>query len=97
MAELDYPTARQYREKAEENLKLRKRLVDLYAQARPEVPSDARRALATAKLEYKHLNRICLRHAARRLDASLRAEGRESEMESAVMFWDVTNPLAEAV
>lgn len=97
LADMDYQAAQAFRAVSEEAVKLRERALEMYTDAGSEPPEQAVRALAKARLEYKQLNRICLRHAARRLDASLHAEGRESEMESAVMLFDITHPVLETV
>jgi len=96
LADMDYQAAQAFRAVAEEAVKLRERAVELYRAAEGEVPAEAQHALSRVTLEYKRLNRICLRHAARRLDASLRAEGQESEMESAVILFDIQNPIVAA-
>jgi hypothetical protein len=94
LADLDYQAALEFRAVAEEAVKLRERAVELHVAVGSMAPTKATRALARAQQEYKQLNRICLRHAARRLDASLRAEGTASEMESAVILFDITHPVA---
>lgn len=96
LAEKDYQAALGFRAVAEESVKLRERAVELYATVESEVPAAAQRALELARLEYKQLNRVCLRLAARRLDASLRAEGKESDMESATILFDIANPVLAA-
>lgn len=97
LADADHLAALEFRAVSEEAVKLRERAVELHTAVGGEAPLAAQRALAAARLEYKQLNRICLRHAARRLDASMRAEGKDSEMESAVMLFDITHPVLEAV
>ena len=94
LAGLDYQAALAFRAVAEESVKLRERAVELHTAVGTVAPAKAVSALARAQQEYKQLNRICLRHAARRLDASLHAEGKVSEMESAVILFDITHPVA---
>lgn len=94
LAERDYQAAISFRAVAEEAVKLRERAVELYEAVESDVPAEAHSALQTAQLEYKQLNRVCLRHAARRLDAALRAEGTDSDMESATILFDIANPVA---
>lgn len=96
VAENDYATAKDFRAVAEQVVKLRTTAVELYTAVDQSVPDEARTALEAAQLEYKQLNRICLRHAARQLDVSLRAEGQDSEMESAVIMFDISNPVGAA-
>jgi hypothetical protein len=97
LAESDFDAAQAFRAVAEEALKL-------YAEALESDPatgidrtSPAYRAWAKCKRELKELNRVCLRHTARRLDAAMRADGKESEMESQVMLFDITHPVRELV
>jgi hypothetical protein len=96
LADTDYQAALGFRDVAEEVVKLREQALELYTSVGSEPPAMVSKALAAAQREYKQLNRICLRHAARRLDASMRAEGKESEMESAVILFDITHPVAAA-
>lgn len=97
LAELDYQAAQSFRAVAEEALKQREGAADLYRATGDHVPPATQAALTRVALEYKRLNRICLRHAARRLDASLHAEGQESEMESLVILFDIQNPIVAAI
>lgn len=96
LAEHDRQAAQSYRAIAEEVVKMREKAVELHTAVDAHVPEEAQQALESARLELRQFNRICLRHAARRLDASLRAEGHQSEMESAVIFFDITHPVALA-
>lgn len=95
LAEMDYQAAQEFRAVAEQAVKLRERAVELHEVTEGQVPLAARQALSRVTLEYKRLNRICLRHAARRLDDSMRAEGMDSEMESYVILFDIQNPIVE--
>lgn len=96
LADTDYQAALGFRDVAEEVVKLREQQRELYTAVGSEVPLVVSKAVADAQREYKLLNRICLRHAARVLDASLHAEGKMSEMESAVILFDITHPVVEA-
>lgn len=94
LAGKDFEIAKQFRSVAEAKLKLRQEAADLYVVTDMPVPPYTGEALSRAKREFTELNRICLRHAARLLDISHRAEGRESDMESAVMLFDIRTPAA---
>lgn len=96
LADTDPQAALEFRAVAEEEMNLRQRAVELYEAVGDPVPDRARETLAKATLELKELNRVVLLHAARRLDAAKRSEGVDSEMESAVMMFDIENPLALA-
>ncbi len=96
VAETDYIAAQDFRKLAEHSVKLYEENLGLYRTAGEDIPDEALRALDSARLEYQQLNRVCLRHAARRLDAAKRAEGEESEMESAVIMFDISHPVTAA-
>jgi len=95
IADTDYQAAQEFRTVAEAKVRLRQQTADLYIATDSPLPAHVSMALQRAKRECTELNRICLRHAARRLDASLHAEGKPSEMESAVMLFDITRPVLE--
>jgi len=95
LAELDYEAAQNFRAVAEELLNLHAVAMEPYNVSGETPPSAIHNSWAIAKRELKELNRVVLRHAARRLDASYRAQGQESEMESAVMQFDITHPVHE--
>ena len=97
LAESDFDAAQSFRAVAEEAVKLYAVGIEPATDQGIFPPSPAYRTWATAKRELKELNRVCLRHAARRLDAACRADGAPSEMESAVMLFDITHPVREAV
>lgn len=96
MADNDPQAALEFRAVAEAEMDLRQRAVELYEVVGDPVPDRAREMLAKATLELKQLNRVVLRHAARRMDNAKRAEGVDSEMESAVIMFDIENPVALA-
>lgn len=96
LADLDYEAARAFRSIAEELVRLRERAVELYTAVDSEPPAAAVMALQSARFECKQLDRVCLRHAARELDTALRSEGLDSDMESATILWDISNPLLAA-
>lgn len=96
LADNDPQAALEFRAVAEEEMNLRQRAVELYEAVGDDVPEHARAALVKATFEVKELTRVCLRHAARRLDMALHAEGKPSELESAVMIFDITNPVVLA-
>ncbi len=96
LAEVDYQAAQSFRAIAEEAVKLREAEAEAYTLAGEGLPERVQSALSRVRLECKQLNRICLRHAARRLDLAMHAEGRESEMESAVILFDIRNPVVAA-
>ena len=70
LAESDFDAAQSFRAVAEEALKLYAVGLEPATDQGIFTPSPAYRAWATAKRELKELNRVCLRHAARRLDAA---------------------------
>lgn len=96
LAETDYQVAQQFRAVAEEVVKLWERAAELYTAVEDATPASTQASLDTARLELKQLNRVCLRHAARRLDAAMQSEGQDSEMESAVIHFEMTHPLTSA-
>jgi hypothetical protein len=96
LAGKDFDIAKQFRSVAEAKLKLRQEATDLYLVTDMPVPLYTSEALSRARREFTELNRICLRHAARLQDVSHRVEGRESDMESAVMLFDIRTPAAGA-
>lgn len=92
LADADYAEAKRYREVAKALVESRQRVADEYLAEKVEVPQEALERLSRAKREFKELNQICLRHAAKTLDAQLRATGRTSDTESAAIFYDIANP-----
>jgi len=94
LADVNYAEAQRYREVAEALVKVRQSEVDECLAEMAEVSPEALEKLSEAIREYKELNRVCLRHAAKTLDAQLRAEGRTSDVESPAILFDVTNPIS---
>lgn len=86
--------AKRYREVAEAVVELRQRALDESFDGVAEVRQDALEKLSEARREFKELNRICLRHAAKTLDAQRRASGQTSDVESEAIFYDITNPIS---
>ena len=68
-------------------------IIEVWLTGGGAVPNEALLALKTARREYKELNRICLRHAAKQVDDAEKASGRTSDFESAVIVYDVRNPI----
>lgn len=97
LAESDFEAAQEFRSVAEEALKLYAAALEPYNESGETPPAPMFRAWAKARREVKELNRICLRHAARKLDAAYRAEGEESEWESRVIQFDISHPVREIV
>jgi 3-oxoacyl-[acyl-carrier-protein] synthase III len=96
LADTDPQAALEFRSQAEEELRLRERTFELYEVVGDPVPERELHAMAQARIQVKELNRVVLHHAARRVDAAKRAQGLESEMESAVMLFDIENPVVLA-
>lgn len=96
LANMDYEAALSFRAVAQESVKLHERAVELHEAVGDAVPPHAQRLLETARFELKELNRVCLRHAACVLDSALHAEGQDSEWESAVILFDIQNPVVLA-
>lgn len=94
MADGDAEEATRYREVAEAVVELRQRAVDECFDGAAEVRQDAFEKLSEARRELKELNRICLRHSAKTLDAQRRAAGQTSDIESEAIFYDITNPIS---
>jgi len=92
-ADADQKVAVAYREAAKCVVTACERMVEMYVEAQNDVPPHVTEDLATAKLEFNQLNRICLHHAARKLDASIRSGGANSDNESAVILFDAQHPL----
>lgn len=92
-ADADSTAARTYRAYAESDVRLAEDVIDELRSRRGEVPDEALLALENARREYQELNRICLRHAARQVDDVERAGGRHSDLESAVIVYDIKNPV----
>jgi hypothetical protein len=95
LAEYDVEAARSFRGVAEEVLKIQERAVELYAAIEDAVPDHVQRARDKAEFEYKQLCRLCLQHSARIYDEAHRAEGRFTDMESAVMLFNITKPVPQ--
>ena len=93
LADNDPQAALMFRDQAEEEMKLRQRAVELYELVGDPVPESTRNALNRAVFEVKQLNRVVLHHTARRVDTAKRAQGRDSELESEVMLFDIQNPV----
>lgn len=92
-AETDYPTARRLRDAAHAELqRITYEAQNVHGTDSPAAEGLVR-DLQGARLDFQLLNRVCLRHAARRLDAVRRAGGKASELESAVILWDIAHPL----
>ena len=94
LAESDFEAAQGFRAVAEKVVTLYQVELDLQSATGGYTSGrDAYPAWAIAKRQLKELDRVCLRHAARRLDSAQRAAGVQSEMESETMFYDITHPI----
>ena len=95
-ADADYASARAFREDADELLRIHTRLIELYIEVEGVPPQQAIDDFFVSRFQAAQLTRICLRHAARRLDTSLRLRGIESDWESQVIQFDIDRPVVLA-
>lgn len=93
LAESDAQEAFDYRAAIDEFLDAYRRLAEAHHAVGEELPGDSVKAIVSAERELKRVNRICMHHAARMGDRDSLALGRKTDVESAVIHFDLANPL----
>ena len=92
LADSDPQAALEYRATAEEVMETQRRIFEAHMAEGVPITPEIAGPYVTARRELGQLNRICLRHAAVRLDDARRSNGEESDLESTVIHYDLNNP-----